>query len=78
MVVNKSSFKQIANAQISDKRQAIISKLDDGSFTIGQRLEINEGNKVMNIFLKGALHVNDIDCIRNLRDALNLVLDKEE
>ena len=74
----KSQFVELANATISNKRQAVISRLDDGSYTIGQRLEVKEGEKVMNIFLKGALHAENLDALQNLRDAINVVLSKEQ
>lgn len=74
----KSNFVEIANATLSNKRQAIISRLDDGSYTIGQKLEVKEGDKVMHIFLKGALHAEDLNALQNLRDAINVVLEKEQ
>lgn len=74
----KSNFVEIANATLSSKRQAVISRLDDGSYTIGQKLEVKEGEKVMQIFLKGALHAEDLNALQNLRDAINVVLKKEQ
>lgn len=74
----KSNFIELANATISDNRQAVISRLDDGSYTIGQKLEVKEGKKVMGIFLKGALHAADLEALQNLRDAINVVLNKEQ
>lgn len=74
----KSNFIEIANATISKKRQAVISKLNDGSYTIGQKLEIEDGGRPMSIFLKGALHAENLLAIQNLRDALNVVLEKEQ
>ena len=34
--------------------------------------------KTMNIFLKGALHAENIEALQNLRDAINVVLKKEK
>lgn len=73
----RSTFTELANATLSNKRQAVISRLDDNSYTIGQRVEINDNGNVMNVFLKGALHAENLDALQNLRDALNVVLDKE-
>lgn len=73
-----SNFLELANAAISEKRQAVISRLDDGSYTIGQRLEVKEDGKKINIFLKGALHAKDLNGLQNLRDAINVVLSKEQ
>lgn len=75
----KSTFVEIANASISSKRQAVISRLDDGSYTIGQKMEVKDDNgSPLQIFLKGALHAADLEGIQNLRDALNVVLKKEQ
>lgn len=76
--MGKSSFTELANATLSPNRQAVISKLDDGSYTIGQRLEVVDGDKKVNVFLKGALHAKNITSLQNLRDALNVVLKKEQ
>lgn len=76
--MSKSNFVELANATLSKKRQAVISRLDDGSYTIGQKLEVVDGEKTMNIFLKGALHAEDLNALQNLRDALNVVLSKEQ
>lgn len=76
--MGKSNFVELANATLSEKRQAIISRLDDGSYTIGQKLEVKDNGKVMQIFLKGALHADNLLSLQNLRDALNVALEKEQ
>ena len=76
--MGKNNFVELANATLSNKRQAVISRLDDGSYTIGQKLEVKDGEKPMNIFLKGALHAENLNALQNLRDALNVVLEKEQ
>lgn len=73
-----SNFVEIANASLSSKRQAVISRLDNNSYTIGQKVEVREGDKTMNIFLKGALHAENLSALQNLRDAINVVLEKEQ
>lgn len=77
--MGKSNFTELANASLSKNRQAVISRLDDdGSYTIGQKIEVKDGDKKVNVFLKGALHVQDLTALQNLRDALNVVLKKEQ
>ena len=78
MIMAKSNFVELANATLSNKRQAVISRLDDGSYTIGQKLEVKDGEKTMSVFLKGALHAENLSALQNLRDAINVVLDKEQ
>lgn len=74
----KSNFVEIANATLSSKRKAVISRLDDGSYTIGQKLDVTDNGKTMQIFLKGALHAENLNALQNLRDAINVVLEKEQ
>lgn len=76
--MGRSNFVELANATLSNKRQAVISRLDDGSYTIGQKLEVKDGEKTMDIFLKGALHAENLESLQNLRDAINVVLKKEQ
>lgn len=77
-MAKSSCFVELANATLSSKRQAVISRLDDGSYTIGQKLEAKDGDKTINVFLKGALHAENLTALQNLRDALNVVLKKEQ
>ena len=74
----KSSFTEISNAKISEKRDAVISRLNDGSYTIGQRLKFEEeGKGSVSVFLKGALHASNLEGLQNLRDAINLAIKLE-
>lgn len=77
MAARRSKFTELANCMIGPKRAVVISKLDDGSYTIGQQMEIEEGSMTTTIFLKGALHVTGIDGLQNLRDALTLAFENE-
>lgn len=76
----KSAFTEISNAKISKKRTAIISRLTDGSYTIGQQMEVHddEHDKPMKIFLKGAIHAADLEGLQSLRDAITIAIDLEE
>ena len=72
------NFVEIANAMISHNRQAVISRVNDGSYTIGQKIEVKDGDKVIPFFMKGALHAENLQALQNLRDAINVVLEKEQ
>lgn len=67
-------YKEIAKAKVSDARNIVISECSKGGFTIAQQLEAKEGNKTTTVFMKNAFHVDEVDGLRNLRDALNAVL----
>lgn len=78
MAGNKNTFTELANGRIGPKRVAVVSRLTDGSYTIGQQLEVDDGGKVMKVFLKGALHASNLDGLQNLRDAINKALQDEQ
>ena len=67
-------YVELAKAKTQDRRNIVISECSKGGFTIAQQLEVDEGNRTTNVFLKGAFHINDIDGMYNLRDALNAAI----
>ena len=73
-MANKIEYKEIAKAKVSDARNIVISECSKGGFTIAQQLEAREGDKTTTVFMKNAFHVDEIDGLRNLRDALNAAL----
>lgn len=69
-------YEELARAKVQPNRSLVISECSKNGFTIAQQLEIKEGNHTMNVFLKGALHIDDIHGLYNLRDALNVAIQK--
>ena len=78
MANNKCRYKELAKARIQDKRNLVISAFEfngeDNGFTIAQQLEVEEGNKKTSIFLKDSIHIDDLNGMYALRDALNLAI----
>lgn len=71
---NRVEYNQLSTANIQDKRDLVISECSKGGYTIAQRIGVDEGKKTTYVYMKGAIHVDSIDGIQNLRDALNVVL----
>lgn len=71
----KTEYQELARAVVSQSRNVVISQCSRGGFTVAQQLEVNEGNKVMAVFLKGAVHVDSVEGLFNLRDALNVAIE---
>lgn len=71
----KRTYKELSNAQIEEARRLVISNYfingEDSGFTLAQQVEVEEGKKKTRVFLKGGIHIQDIDCLYNLRDAVN-------
>lgn len=76
--MGNGDFKEIASAKIQDKRELVISERYKGGFTLAQRIVVEEGKKTTTMYLKNAIHIDTIDGVQNLRDALNLVLAQNE
>lgn len=73
-------FKILSKAKIKNQRTVIISKhLTNGyGYTMAQQLDLQEGTKVVPIFIKGAFHIESLEGLYNLRDALNEAIRLEE
>lgn len=78
MKSNGIRYEELARAKVQPNRSLVISECSKNGFTIAQQLEVKEGNHMMNVFLKGALHIDDIQGLYNLRDALNVAIQKVE
>lgn len=78
MKSNIIRYEELARAKVQPNRSLVISECSKNGFTIAQQLEVKEGNHMMNVFLKGALHIDDIQGLYNLRDALNVAIQKVE
>lgn len=76
--MNNVEYNEIASTKISDTRNVVISECSKGGFTVAQQLVAHEGEGKTNVFMKGAFHVADITGLYNMRDALNLAIDKLE
>lgn len=71
-VYKKAHYTELSNAEITENRNIVISECSKGGFTVAQQLKA-DGTKV---FMKGALHIDNLDGLYNLRNALNIAIDK--
>lgn len=79
MAKNKIDYTEISSASVTEKRKIVISTCSKGGFTVAQRMDTEEeNNKITSLYLKGAFHINDINGLYNLRDAINLAINKVE
>lgn len=71
-VYKKAHYTELSNAEITENRNIVISECSKGGYTVAQQLKA-DGTKV---FMKGALHIDNLDGLYNLRNALNVAIDK--
>lgn len=77
MAKNKITYDELARAKSAKNRVIVISECSKGGFTIAQQLSVCEdGKENTTVFMKGALHVESIESMENLRDALNISIEK--
>ena len=74
MAKNKVEYRELSRAKVTDSRNVIISECSKGGFTIAQQLEARENDKTTSVFMKGAFHVEDLQGLYNIRDAVNLAI----
>lgn len=70
----KVEYNELTRAKVSESRNIVISTCSKGGFTIAQQLQAIENDKTTTVFMKGAFHVDGIEGLQNLRDALNLAI----
>lgn len=78
MKMSNDAFKELASAEINIAKEIVISERNKGGFTIGQRINVQDGKKKIGMFLKGAIYVKGLDELISARDALNLAISKAE
>lgn len=75
-MASNTRYDELARAQVQPKRSLVISSFSKGGFTIAQQVEVEENGHKMNVSLKGAFHIESIDGLYNLRDALNVAIQR--
>lgn len=79
----KLEYNELSKAKISDTRNLVISIRRNGGFTIGQQLITEEkmlnkdGERIpkqTSVFLTGAIHLDDVDKLYEIRDAFNIAI----
>lgn len=78
MAKSKIEYNELSRAKISDSRNIVISSCSKGGFTIAQQLQAKEADKTTSVFMKGAFHVEDVNGLYNLRDAVNVAIKMAE
>lgn len=68
-------YNELSKARISNSRNVVISQCSRGGYTIAQQLEAKEGDKTTTVFMKGAIHIETLDGLYEIRDAINLAID---
>ena len=77
MAKKNNEFIELAKAKMVGQRNIVISaRTIDKSFTIAQQVTVLEGHSQISVFLKGAIHIEDLHSLYNMRDALNEAIHK--
>lgn len=78
MAKSKIEYTELSRAKVADSRNIVISSCSKGGFTVAQQLQAKENDKTTSVFLKGAFHVEDVNGLYNLRDAVNVAIKMAE
>lgn len=76
--MNKVSYDEVARVKMSDTRDIVISKCSKGGYTIAQKILIDKDEKPASIFLKGAIKVNDIEGLKDIKETIDMAIKKLE
>lgn len=74
-----NKFQELAKAKINPSKNIVISRnLVRGGFAIAQQLIVKDGFKTLPIFLQGAIAIESLEGLYELRDAINEALNVAE
>jgi hypothetical protein len=76
-------YNELSVAKINDNKNIVISECtknenEPNGYTLAQQVEVTDGGKRIKVFMKGAIHIKDVDCLYNLRDAIIQAIDEIE
>lgn len=74
MSKSKIEYSEISRARVTESRNIVVSSCSKGGFTVAQQLMAKENDKTTSVFLKGAFHIDDVEGLYNLRDAINVAI----
>lgn len=74
MAKSKIEYSEISRAKVTESRNIVVSSCSKGGFTVAQQLVAKENDKTTSVFLKGAFHIDDVEGLYNLRDAINVAI----
>lgn len=74
MAKSKIEYGEISRAKVTESRNIVVSSCSKGGFTVAQQLVAKENDKTTSVFLKGAFHIDDVEGLYNLRDAINVAI----
>lgn len=71
-------YKELASAPMNEQRNVVISECSKGGYTLAQQVVVEEGKRKINVFMKNAIQIESNEALYNLRDALNIAIEKIE
>ena len=72
--MERVTYEELCSVKVSDTRYVVISRCSKGGFTIGQKIIIDDGDKQIEMFLKGAIHINNEESLKNIMDCIQEIL----
>lgn len=76
MAKEKTTYEMISKAPVSLMKNLVISYCSRGGFTLAQQMVARDGNHEVAVFLKGAVHINDIEGLERVRDMFSVAIDE--
>lgn len=76
--MDNATYTKLSVAAIRNNKNLVISSCSKGGYTIAQQVIAEDNSKKIGMFLKGAIQIDTIEGLINLRDALNVALNTLE
>lgn len=74
----EKKYTELVKPRITDTRKMIISRINaTGEYKLVELAEFKEGERIRTMILRGGIKIDSLKNLRNVRDAINQVLDEE-
>lgn len=74
MGIEKIRYDEVSRAKISQNRNMVVSRCSKGGYTVAQQLIAKDGKSEVAVFLKGAIHIEDVEALKRVRDAIDVAI----
>lgn len=72
------TYKQLSKSRSCDTRQIVLSRIDPtGRYKLAELVQMNEGTKRYNRFIKGGIEIENLELLAGLHDAIRIALQAE-
>lgn len=73
--MEKTTYNPVWQVKLSDNKFLVLSECSKGGYTLGQKIIAKDGENDIDIFLKGTVHIKDIDTLKEIYNKIGKIVE---